>query len=103
VKQEVNTLFGAVKLLKLPPSSDTRSVTSPFTGDPDFLSEFTNYCDTWGGLGKDCKSLLEPLDDTPLRSTKGPNGPAVYTCMKDLSALQGTGLYDSIMDLKNLT
>jgi hypothetical protein len=103
IKQEINTLFGAVKLLKLAPCTDTRSVTAAFSGDSDFLSEFTGFCRMWRGLGKDARSLLEPLNDIPLRRTMGPNGPAVYTSMKDLSALIGTRLMIHIRDLSYST
>jgi hypothetical protein len=103
VKQEINTLFGAVKLLKLPVDTSIDSVIAPFTGDDSFLSEFTDYCSTWGGLGKPKNRILEPLTDIPLRSTKGPNGPAVYTSLDDLSALKGTSLLKSIFELTDTT
>jgi hypothetical protein len=101
VKQEVNTLFGAVKLLKLSPCTDTRTITAPFTGDPGFLSEFTNYCKTWKGVKR---QNLTPITDIPLRASAGPNGPAILTALSDISALMADpSLEESVLNLMGQT
>jgi len=102
IKREVNTLFGAVKLLKVSPVPRTRTITSPFEGRSNFLSKFTDFCFKWKGPAKYIK--LSPLDGIPLRSTKGPNGPAVYSCLQDLSALKDRPeLYQNIKSLMRIT
>jgi hypothetical protein len=97
VKQEVNTLFGAVKLLKLSPNTNTRTITDPFDGDPEFLSEFTKYCYTWKGVKR---QNFKPLDDILLRASAGPNGPAILTALSDIAALKADpSLEASVLEL----
>ena len=82
--REVNTLFGAVKLMKAPLDYDTSSITDEFNGDYEFLVKFTNFIKTW----KFPTIGLEPEEyyNSPLRTTIGPNGRASATTFKDMDA-----------------
>jgi hypothetical protein len=84
-KQFINTIFGVVKSLRLPPKIETETITSPSSAEPEMVQEFVNYCKNWKGVPKDI-SLIQ--DETlPLRSTKGPNGYSSSTSLNDLLGL----------------
>lgn len=97
----VNTIFGAVKVLTLPVNRSTETITSPSTADHDVIRRFCDYIPTWSGIPG--LSRLERQSVFLLRSTKGPNGPAVATCLGDLKSLnadpQLRGAVDKLIKL----
>lgn len=85
-KQLANTVFTTVRCLFLQPVMDVSTVTSPYTGEAGELEKFTAFCSNWAGVP--ARQKLAPTGDIKLRSTAGPNGPAVLTSLRDIHALR---------------
>lgn len=100
-KRMVNTIFGSVKGITLPVDRSTETITSPSTSNKQVVKRFCDYIRTWSGVSG---SNLKLQSVCLLRSTKGPNGPAMVTCLKDLSALLAdTKLLGDVRELIKLT
>lgn len=97
----VNTVFGTVKALRLSPILDTTSISRRYTGKATAIAGLSRYIEEWKGI----KELtFHPEHEFQLRRANGPSGPAVYTCLKDLSALKGDGiLFAAVRALGNIT
>jgi hypothetical protein len=101
-KRYLNTIFGTVKGLTLPVSKNTETITSPSEiYDTSVIKDFCKYLESWNGVRS---TKLELQANFLLRSTKGPNGPAVITSLDDINALQGEKeLIGNVRELIKLT